>query len=100
MSTTINSIVMQENTRELMTWVSNSDYKNENERASTQLTTLLLEWGDEWARERDSKLAVPQQLSECLLSGMQWMDVRIGSSPTAVIRVPLEWDAVNEGTYR
>ena len=28
------------------------------------------------------------------------MDAHIGSSPTAIIRMPLEWDAVNGRTYR
>ena len=59
-----------------MAWISNSDYRSENERASTQLTALPLEWGDEWVRERVQ-----------------------GSSSTANIRMPLEWDAVNERMY-
>ena len=59
-----------------MALISNSDYRSDNERASMQLTPLLLEWGNEWARERVQ-----------------------GSSSTAIIRMPLEWDAVNERTY-
>ena len=43
---------------------------------------------------------VPRQLSECLSSGMQRMDEQIGTSPTAIVRIPLEWDAVNERTHR
>ena len=60
-----------------MAWISNSDYRSENERVFTQLTTLLLEWGDEWARETVH-----------------------GSSSTAIIRMLPEWDAVNDRTYR
>ena len=54
---TINSIVKQVNTSGLMAWISNSDYRSENERASTQLTALLFKWGVEWTRE--NKVAVP-----------------------------------------
>ena len=54
-----------------MAWISNSGYRSENKRASTELKTLLLEWGDEWVRERVYKVAGPRQISECLFSGMQ-----------------------------
>ena len=70
--TTINIVVKQVNTSGLKAWISNSDYRSHNEGASTQLTALLLEW----ARERVQ-----------------------GSSSTANIRMPLEWDAVNRRTY-
>ena len=60
-----------------MAWISNSTYRSENERASIQLTALHLEWGNEWVRERVQ-----------------------GSSSMANIRMPLEWDGVNEHTYR
>ena len=73
----INSIVKQVNTSGLMAWISHSDYRSENERASMQLTALPLEWGNEWARQRVQ-----------------------GSSSTTIIRMPLECDAVNERAYR
>ena len=105
----INELTLQMNTVSIQEW---------NERASTQPTVLSLEWGDErgWTHvvdrwvgwyskcqccilsgRRDWKLVmqqwaklVPRQLSECFLSGMQWMDVQRGSSPMSIIRVPLE----------
>ena len=88
------------NTSGLIAWISNSDYMSKNEKASTQLTAFPLEWGDEWVRERVYKVAVSWQISEWLLSGMQWMNICISSGPTANIRIPLEWDAVNERTYK
>ena len=68
---TINSIIKHVNMSGLMAWISNSDYRSENERAFTELTYLPLEWGDEWIRERVYKVAGPRQISEFLLSGMQ-----------------------------
>ena len=58
---------------------------------------MPLEWDAENIRADRQKSHGNYQNASCVW--MQWMDTQIGSSPMAIIRMPLECDAVNGCVY-